>query len=177
MLIALDISGSMSMSVSDNHSRLSLSIKAIKEVYLRLSDNDRIGLLVFDDNASTIFDITFKKDLIEENLYQLLDKIKTEGGTKISSCIKLTKEMYDKLEISNRNRRLLLVTDMNDAGSDKDLINGILKLSEFDKIQTTVVGIGDSIDILLAEKVAKAEGFNYITATNYDEIESNLIKK
>lgn len=177
LLIALDISGSMSMSVSDNHSRLSLSIKAIKEVYLRLSDNDRIGLLVFDDNASTIFDITFKKDLIEENLYQLLDKIKTAGGTKISSCIKLTKEMYDKLEISNRNRRLLLVTDMNDAGSDKDLINGILKLSEFDKIQTTVVGIGDSIDILLAEKVAKAEGFNYITATNYDEIESNLIKK
>ena len=62
--------------------RLSLSIEAVKMLISKLKPNDSIGMVVFDDQAKTIFEPILKKNL-SSDIYERLDKIYTCGGTTI----------------------------------------------------------------------------------------------
>jgi Mg-chelatase subunit ChlD len=97
LIICLDVSGSMGCGLSlkqgqnDKHkSRLSLSIEAIKMLISKLKPNDSIGMVVFSDDAETIFECTMKKDIQIEEMFQKIDQISTRGGTTIIEGFKMS---------------------------------------------------------------------------------------
>ena len=99
LVVCLDISGSMSCGLGGTgvfghygKTRLALSIEAIKMLISKLKPNDSIGMVVFDDYATTIFDCTLKKNISSE-VYERLDKIHTQGGTTIINGFKHSNEM------------------------------------------------------------------------------------
>ena len=89
LVVCLDISGSMGCNLgnefvygSNQQTRLSLSIEAIKMLIGKLKPNDSIGMVVFDNRADTVFESTLKKNLTSE-IFERLNKISTRGGTTI----------------------------------------------------------------------------------------------
>ncbi len=203
ILVAFDISGSMKDSLNsknnfsfgfmDNNlqnslvvkTRAQLAKKALQLLKNQLSPEDRIGLLTFNDSAFKVFDIDFIKNI--KDFDNRIKNIAISGGTSISSCINLSIEMFetadkelkstakDKSKLK-RFRRLILLTDMNDTGTDDDLIQGIQNLSTLYNISTTVAGMGQNVDIALSEKVSKARGFNYFTSSSVSELKSHIDK-
>jgi hypothetical protein len=49
----------------------------------KLRPNDAFGIITFENSAKVIVEMSFKKDM-SENIFELLDHIKTTGGTTIS---------------------------------------------------------------------------------------------
>jgi hypothetical protein len=85
--ICLDISGSMSSGLSNDHgnfkSRLSLSVEAIRMFLSKMRSSDSFGLIVFDTKADIVIEQTRIDKLDLDHTFKLLDKIKTRGGTTI----------------------------------------------------------------------------------------------
>lgn len=177
LLIAIDISGSMqgqNLEVAKYASQ-----RLIESLLLTI---DHVGIVYFNNNSHTLFSLKPKSE-ITPNDYQSILNLEANGGTTISSIINLTLEIYQIHNekhrfnsLQRRIKRLLLLTDLEDSANDKELINGILNLSNKD-IYTTIVGIGQNANLLLAEKVSKAVGFNYIACFNKKDIDFCLIEK
>lgn len=66
IVLVVDISGSMSHQV-ENDTRLNLAKDAINKLIQAMDDNDRLGLTVFNDTGTVLFNLTkisdIKKDL------------------------------------------------------------------------------------------------------------------
>lgn len=189
LLIAIDTSSSMnSFSTVDNNtnedSYIKIAIDTVIHILPKLKSTDRVGLINFNSRSTKLFDIDYISNV--DNLIQVVSNLKAAGGTQISSCVSLSIEMFEdsnkklkeeirldpssKERILKRTQRLLLLTDMcNDSSSDEDLISGILNLSEYYNINTSVIGIGDDVDISLTERVSKSKGFNYFTVNTIDK--------
>ena len=176
-LIAVDVSGSMSASVGgDCETRMSLAIKSTMKIIEKLGKDDRAGVVSFNNACQIVGDLNYKDEILKSK--SDIQELVPAGGTTISSVINLTRTIFEDSKIPNskRQKRLILLTDMNDAGNDEDLIEGILNLSKDNDVFTTVIGIGESVDIILTEKVSKARGFNYLTINCYNDLENNVLK-
>lgn len=169
LVIAIDISGSMSAKI-ENGNRLDLAKYITFMMKDKLKENDRLSVLSFENHAESLFNLTFPSQINETHLNSVNILMPT-GGTVISSVIKEVMKQFEPTAEPIRQRRLLLLTDMDNTGNDEELISGILNLSSVFSVFTSVVGIGEKPDILLTEKVSKAKGFNYVTAVN--TIEAN----
>ena len=64
--------------------RLQLSLEAIKMFYSKLQPNDSFGFVVFNNEGHLIIKQTKKSQINEEELFEILGKIKQQGGTTIS---------------------------------------------------------------------------------------------
>lgn len=139
ILVAFDISGSMTEQLDNTTetnklTRADLAKKCLILLKSKLGPKDRIGLLTFNNAAFQIFDIDPLDDI--KNFDSKVGEIQIQGGTTISSCINLAIDMFevadkkikskskDKQDL-RRFKRLILLTDMNNTGTDDDLIEGI----------------------------------------------------
>jgi Mg-chelatase subunit ChlD len=88
LIICLDVSGSMGCGLSLKQGQN--DIEAIKMLISKLKPNDSIGMVVFSDDAETIFECTMKKDIQIEEMFQKIDQISTRGGTTIIEGFKMS---------------------------------------------------------------------------------------
>lgn len=124
LVICLDISGSMGgglggdpLAYQPHSSRLHLSIEAIKMLIAKLKPNDSMGLVVFNNSASTVFECTYKKNITAE-IFERLDRIRSGGGTTIIHGFEKSKELLSTW-IKDHNdpkaeNRVIMLTDVCD---------------------------------------------------------------
>ena len=88
-VIILDISGSMAGSLENkpgqDKSRLDLSKEAIKMFVSKLRTNDSFGLVTFNSQGQTVLNGMRKSEMDLETVFAMVDQIKTNGGTTLSS--------------------------------------------------------------------------------------------
>lgn len=83
-VIILDISGSMSGSLTHKHqggSRLELAKEAIMMFYSKLRPDDSFGLVVFNNQGTTILPVEAVGKREFEEVSNCVKKISTSGGT------------------------------------------------------------------------------------------------
>ena len=111
IMVALDISDSM-LATDVYPNRLKLAKEKALE-FLRLSPNERIGVVAFAKNSYLVSPLSFDHDAVAFLLKNLDTNSITEQGTNLLSML----EVVDR-SIKNQSRRYILL--LSDGGDDKD---------------------------------------------------------
>lgn len=200
VVIAVDASNSMLASAtdSDNGTSRMRTAKFTLEKLINRLDNDRVGLIVYANNAYTLIPVT--NDYVSAKMFlNSIDPSQiTDQGTNISAAIEMALNSYS--ENKNVGKALILITDAEEL-ENKPAVMAAAKEAAKMGVQVNVVGIGSSTPVTipegnglmidpetnepvrtalneeLAEEIAKAAKGIYVNASNrgaLGELESQL---
>ncbi len=188
LMLAIDISGSMEQKDMYINNRAVDRLTAVKKVageFINRRVGDRIGLILFGENAYLQAPLTFDRETVTTLLYEAaigLAGKSTAIGDSIGLAVKKIRE------IEEGNRVLIVLTDgQNTAGAIEPLKAAELAREEQVKIYTIGVGaesiisntlfgqrmINPSADLdeVTLTKIAKITGGQYFRARNSEELE------
>ncbi|MCU7966122.1 MAG: VWA domain-containing protein, partial [gamma proteobacterium symbiont of Bathyaustriella thionipta] len=123
LMLAVDISGSMETPdmffAQDAVNRLT-AVKSVLQPFIRQREGDRMGLILFADNAYLQTPLTFDRKTIEKMLYDSFIGMAGSKATAIGDAIGLAvKRLKDLPADESDSRVLILLTDgSNNAGID-----------------------------------------------------------
>ena len=116
LICIIDISGSM------RGEKIKLVKQSLKILLEMMSDKDKLGLVLFNQQAYKLLDLTYTNNNNKKNIISLIDSIKVGGGTYILSGLEMAVDMFkqnkrdeknffDKFRISSA---MILLSDGND---------------------------------------------------------------
>ena len=179
--IALDISGSMSFTMNNNdndkdESRLDIAKKSLITFINNLSEKDNISITAFDHESKDIVSFSnAKKFLVNKKNIDKINKLKPCGGTDIYLGLKKVYENIKNNKNQNQNfhKRIILITDMEYFEDEN--FNSLCKEMAENNIFLTILGISESFNTELTEKVSKIKGCNYYVILNESDMKKYLI--
>jgi len=169
IMLVVDISGSMA---ADD--RLELLKNTLLEFINRCSAKDRIGLVVFDDEAS----VAFPSQLLTSKLAltQIIKTLQPRGGTNIYKGLVLGMEELMKTKSPNSVNRLVLMTDGYCS------VEPALTIAEAKKfvakgLQISAIGVGVDYNQALLSQLASVGGGLMHMAGDSKQIQSAFLKE
>lgn len=182
LVIILDISGSMS------GKKLELAKSCLEGIFCKLNEDERIGILTFNDECGVICDIASKKDINKEELFKKIRLISANGGTILSAgydpAVAMLKSQIEKdsqapakdLSLPKNNRIIFLTDAMIDDISEKDYLYKINVESSQKpwNIFTSFIGVGMDFDSDLITRLTKVRGSNYFSVIRDEDFKKTL---
>lgn len=189
IVIVLDISGSMSSSFSsyyyDNpykqynktETKMKVAEECVNHLIDKLNPDDRIGIVLFDNQAYLGCKIVEIGDTDTETLKSHILEIEPQGGTNFSSGYDMGTELFttEILDEDYQNRIIVITDAMPNLGvtSTDGLVEKIKKNSD-KKIYTSFIGVGVDFNTKYTEGVSDVRGFNYYSVHNGEEFKKIL---
>ncbi len=191
LMLAVDISGSMETAdmffAQDAVNRL-VAVKSVLVPFIRQREGDRLGLILFADNAYLQTPLTFDRKTIEKMLYDAFIGMAGSKATAIGDAIGLAvKRLKDLPADESDSRVLILLTDgSNNAGIDPITA---AKLAEKIGIKIYTIGFGADemivksffgrqrvnpsrdLDEKTLSQIAQVTGGKYFRARNTQELQ------
>ncbi|MCW8929380.1 MAG: VWA domain-containing protein [Gammaproteobacteria bacterium] len=191
LMLAVDISGSMETAdmffAKDAVNRLT-AVKSVLQPFIRLREGDRMGLILFADNAYLQTPLTFDRKTIEKMLSESFIGMAGSKATAIGDAIGLAvKRLKDLPADQSESRVLILLTD----GSNNTGIDPVTaaKLAKQIGIKIYAVGFGADemivrsffgrqrvnpsrdLDEKTLKQVAQSTGGKYFRARDTEELQ------
>ena len=131
--VILDVSGSIAPI-------LDLFKQSLKEIVLKLKENQRFTIITFDDYAVHLIPLGIINTLNINNILTIIDNIQCEGGTNYNVAFELLSKI-----ISNRQSLIFFLTD-GDPSTETDL--EIIKkiYDEHPTIMINIISMGGYVD-------------------------------
>ena len=184
LVIVLDISGSMGSAFNRyyyngveyvdpeghnddwNKSKMQVACEAIVGLLSHLREDDRLGIVLFEEDASVMEELTLvrKKNMVE--LERRILDIRDTGGTNMDAGMQQGTQMLQAFKDADptiyENRLLFLTDAQPNRGciSEEGLLGQVQANSE-NHIYTTFIGIGVDFNSDLVERISKTRGANY----------------
>ena len=155
-----------------SESCLSLAKIAIQKLINQMNPEDKFGLVSFNTSVTNTIQLSDKNRL--KILSTEINLIEAAGGTSLSSGIKVSIKMFDKLE-NNREKRIIFLTDMQNL-NDREFEN-LIKMASINNIFTTIIGIGFKFNSEFTQKIAKYKGTNYFSATEERHLNKIIVEQ
>lgn len=159
LVFLIDVSGSMSSS-----DKLPLLKEAFQKMVSQLSENDRVGIVVYAGSAGVVLEPTAcdekGRDLIIEALGRLNSGGSTNGAGGINEAYKLVQANF----IPGGTNRVILATDgdFNVGVSDDEGLIGLIKEKAKAKAYLTVLGFGQgNLNDRMMEEISNQGNGNY----------------
>ena len=173
LMVALDLSDSMStgdFEINGNRVNRLQSAKWVADDFIARRQGDRIGLILFADQAYLQVPLTFDLDTVRYLLSEAVLRLagqKTAIGDAIGLAIK-------RLEASDQSSRvLILMTDGRTTAGNVDPIKSAeVAASQNIKIYTIGIGSRDDLelDIRSLEQIARITGGRFYRARTTDDL-------
>jgi len=183
----LDVSGSMTDTLVQPKteedlyklpSKLTVAKGAFKALVQHLLPQDRIGLVIFNEEAKIIQDLTLVESINKGDLLKKVEPIQAGGGTVLSNGMEIaTKMLLSVYEEDTKENRIIFLTDMCDTSEDNA---GPERLLEFSRKNATLgifasfIGVGVDFDTTITEKVSRVRGSNYFCIFSPEEFNAML---
>jgi len=134
--------------------------------------NDRIGVIVFSEDAFMLSPLTFDHNAIDLFIPRISTELHPAGGTNFGPALELALEKLTKIKTGNKSKVIVLMSDGENFGNvDYGLINKLRK----NGINLFTVGIGTSAGTTLKEgKSLKKDEDGNIVVT---KLEPELMRK
>ncbi|MEG2235905.1 MAG: VWA domain-containing protein [Clostridia bacterium] len=155
----IDTSGSMS-----SNDRNKYRVKLAEHFIGKKQDEDRFALIGFSDYASVYQSLTDNKEKLLKNVKSLG---LNSGGTNIHDG--LQKGLMQLKDSEGRDKKIILLTDGQGTFHDS-----ILDEANKDNVKIFTIGLGDSYNKDLLQKIADKTGGKYYHVKNEDEF-GNII--
>ena len=195
LIVCIDRSGSMGSSFSSYHydkqqkdsndtrSKMAITLDVVSKVIDHLKPNDRLGIIVFDSDASIVQTITQFDSIQLDKLKKELSRISASGGTDMSAAINCCASLFDTEIITNDHQqqydnRILFLTDAqpNQGNlSENHFYNRIEQLAKH-RIYFTFIGVGIDLNTALISSITKHRGANYFSVHNSKKFNDLLDK-
>lgn len=170
IVLVIDTSGSMGEDISYQGqwvSRLAAT-KAVVKSFVKQRLDDRIGLVVFGDDAFTQAPLTLDHDVLSkfiENIYLKMAGQGTAIGSGIITGVKRIKDLQSKSKI------IILLTDGADTGSTVSPLAAANVAKEMGvKIYTIGVGNRRSVDTETLQSIASQTGGHFFLASTVESL-------
>ncbi len=197
LVVVVDISGSMGSNFSSyyydhatspanreaesNKTKMQLANATIVAMMEQLKDDDRFGVILFDDKAHPAKPLRLVKQTDMKAVAGHIMDIREQGGTNWQAGYEAGVNLYDSLEKSRKDpqhyeNRIIFLTDaMPNRGelSKGGLFDMVRKAAE-KKIYTSVIGVGVDFNPELVEYITKTRGANYFSIHNAEEFKKTL---
>jgi Ca-activated chloride channel family protein len=183
VLLVLDVSGSMSESVSGGGSKLDLAKRAAQSALTQFAPDDEVGLWTFSTGAS-LQDTPYQEKVpigplksTGGALKSAIGELSPKGGTALYATARAA---YDHMlawaDQSKINAIVLLTDGKNEFPPDNDLDGLTRKLSSSQELRVRVfpIGYGDSADLGALGKIAAASEGKAYDATDPASIDNVL---
>ena len=188
VVIVLDISGSMSSSFSsyyydkgskesDDKSKMKIAEECINDLIDKLNPDDRLGVVLFDDDAYLGKKLNLISDTNTEAIKNHILEIEPQGGTNFSGGYKKGTKLFEKyLDDKDYQNRIIVITDAmpNSGDITSTGLMGMIKKNAEDKIYTSLIGVGVDFNTELTEKISDVRGANYYSVHNSSEFKKTL---
>jgi Ca-activated chloride channel family protein len=185
IVVVLDISGSMGAAFNQYYydqshhkvmldkeerkkSKMQLANEAIVSMMEHLREEDRFGVVLFDDQAYRAKPLRSIQTTNMEAIKKHILALKERGGTNWSAGYKEGISLIDSLQKEFKNpkeyeNRIIFLTDAmpNRGELRKEGLFSIAKEASKRGIYTTFIGIGVDFNNALVERVSKTRGANY----------------
>lgn len=193
IVIVLDISGSMDSTLQSyyydegnsifsklkkNKSKMELANEAVNLMIDELNDDDRFGMVLFDDGAYLGKPLSLIGDTdIKEIKEHILD-IEARGGTNFEAGYKKGTDLFDKEILNDKeyDNRIIVITDaMPNVGSTNK--SGLLKYIESNSkngIYTSFIGVGVDFNTEVIESLSNVRGANYYSISSNEQFKKIL---
>lgn len=174
IVLAIDASGSMNASgfSSDEKERLSRFeiTQKIAGEFIKLRQEDNIGIVLFGDFAFIASPITYEKDIVVDMLSYLTHGMagqNTAIGEAVSMSVRAFKHSKAKSKI------IILLTDgEHNSGSISPKEATALAKEQNIKIHTIGIGNKGEADEALLQEIASSSGGEFFNAQNSKELQS-----
>ena len=195
LVLVVDVSGSMGESLSNKKwyqskqkNKLDLAKSCIKEIYSKLKDHERLGVLSFNESYEIILDIKDKASIDKKVFFKKVDDLNSDGGTSIEAGYQpavsmmreqLLKDSNDEKEnkLKPKNNRIIFITDAIISNQNEADLLYQINLANSAKpfnIFTSFIGVGVDFDTDLITKLTKVRGSSYFAVHSDEEFIKTL---
>ncbi len=169
LMFCIDRSGSMS------NGRLELVKQTILDLLPRLSANDFVGIVTFDDNATVVAPMKQIKEHNLANLRALVAAINTGGSTNIEKGYRIALAEAANAPESIEATVILLSDGQANAGvKDPALLSQLASAAVEHMIATSTMGIGEGYDERILDALSVAGNGNHFAAFRLEEAVDGL---
>jgi len=196
LVVVLDISGSMGSSFDSYYydkngnrvenkektkkKKITIATEAIVAMLSHLKDDDRVGIILFDDRAYRAKPLRLVGATNKKAIRDHILALREQGGTNWSAGYAEALKLFDTIDLSKdyENRIVFLTDAMPNSGElRKDKLFGMAKKASNRGIHTTFIGIGVDFNNDLVEYVSKTKGANYFSVHSSSEFKKLLDKE
>ncbi|MGC9366292.1 MAG: vWA domain-containing protein [bacterium] len=197
LIIVLDISGSMSsgfnryyydqfgneVEIEDSEdldkTKMQIANEAIVDLLDHLDEDDRFGMVLYDDRAYLAKPMRLVKATDMENIKQHILEITPQGGTNMAAGMEMGTELYEELlnvDQSEYENRIIFLTDAmpNTGETSEQGLFGMMQNNADQGIYTTFIGIGLDFNTELIEAITKIKGANYYSVRTPQEFKERM---
>lgn len=150
LLLVIDVSGSMS-----NDNRLELLKKTLIELITRMTPQDRIGIVAFDDKLYKVLPSQFITN--KTAICDIIRALQPMGGTNISIGFEEGLKQLEADKKTNMVNRLILLSD-GYGGDEPGLSINLAKTYAAKGLQISAIGVGYDYNAALLEQLATIGG-------------------
>ena len=175
LICVIDISGSM------RGEKIKLVKQSLKILIEMMGDKDKLGLVLFNQQAYKLLDLTYTNNNNKKNIISLIDSIKVGGGTYILSGLEMAVNMFkqnkrednnifDKFRISSA---MILLSDGNDNIMNHiEIGNGLKNLTKDMKLFFTLhaFGYGEDHDPNIMNTLANIRDGAFYFVQDYKKV-------
>jgi Ca-activated chloride channel family protein len=135
-------------------------------------DKDRVGIIVFSEDAFVLSPLTFDRNAIDLFIPKISTNLLPSGGTNFNPALELALDKLLKTKYSNQSKAIVLISDGENFGSfDKNLYDKIKQ----NNINFFAVGVGTTNGITIRDGNTFKKDINgNIIVT---KLEANLMRK
>lgn len=194
LTVVLDISGSMSSSFNSyyydgktvaedvydrNKNKLQIASQSIAGLLGHLNDDDRFGMVLYDDNAYIAKPLNLVGETNMDAIKNHILELTPQGGTYFEAGYKTGTSLYDVIEDYNADEyenRIIFLTDAmpNIGATSEDSLLNLVKKNAENKIYTTFIGIGVDFNTDLIDYITKTRGANYYSVNSSKEFKTRM---
>ena len=199
LVIVLDISGSMGSpfnryyydqfgngelreqeeDVDAGKSKMEIASKAVVGLLDHLNEDDRFGMVLFDDNAYLAEPISEVGETDMNAIKGHILEIQDRGGTNMESGMKKGTALFDKYLDADQEEyenRIIFLTDAmpNRGATSEQGLLGMTGSNADNKIYTTFIGVGVDFNTELIEAITKIRGANYYSVHSSKEFKTRM---
>lgn len=192
LVVVLDISGSMS-SLLDKYyyddpfaqkeieykSKMQAANEAVTILLDQLNDDDRFGMVLFDDEAYLAQEINSVATIDLPTLKEHILEIKESGGTNFEAGYKMANDLfkeYKNIDSDEYENRIIVITDAmpNMGDTSKESLMGMVKENSKNGVYTTFIGVGVDFNTRLIEAISDNKGANYYSVHTPEDFRTRM---
>ncbi len=196
LVVVVDISGSMSSQFDSYYydqinseetevdedagkTKLEIASLAIVSMLGHLNDDDRLGVVLFDDSGYLGKPMSLLADTDLDAVKQHILNLAPAGGTNMSAGMSLGTSLFGEfkdIDSEQYENRVIFLTDAmpNIGETHEDGLLGMTKANADEGIYTTFIGIGLDFNTELIEHITKIRGANYYSVKSASEFKERM---
>ena len=175
LICVIDISGSM------RGEKIKLVKQSLKILIEMMGEKDKLGLVLFNQQAYKLLDLTYVTDKNKKNIISLIDSINVGGGTFILSGLEMAVNMFKENKREEKNffdkfitsSAMILLSDGNDNIMNHiEIGNGLKNLTKDMKLFFTLhaFGYGEDHDPNIMNTLANIRDGAFYFVQDYKKV-------